>query len=121
MRPQVLPAATTQSDRSTSKPSANRSAKGGWAPRIATPGADRSTVAAPKLEKSARLSSRSLAATQMTFGASSTHGATGLKSVLTASLPELATKRVEGAARMASSSTWEMPKPPKLAFTIRAP
>ena len=63
---------------------------------MATPGADRSTVAAPKLEKSARLSSRSLAATQMTFGASSTHGATGLKSVLTASLPELATKRVDG-------------------------
>ena len=39
----------------------------------------------------------------------------------TASLPELATNRVCGAARIASRSARLTPKPPKLALTIRAP
>jgi hypothetical protein len=95
-----------------------------------TPGAARCAALVPWFEKLASASSRSLAATQITFGAEvggrwSSHGYASNSgpepSRSFRALPAEKAKSTLGHARTASRTTVDMVLPPKLPFTTLAP
>jgi len=88
---------------------------------MSSPGAARSTDAAPKLEKPASASSRPVAATQTMFAAGWLQGYFGTASLSVPSFPAATTKRVSRAPAIASASARERPEPPRLTLITLAP
>jgi len=86
-----------------------------------SPGANRSTVAAPKFEKEARASLGSDAPTQITLGSSYAHGYMAVTSLFAFSLPAAATNSVFGCARIAARSYNDDWGEPNEALTTRTP